>query len=378
MEKWIQESENLSDLYQGLQVLETEEAPLSEEERLQAINGPLLAWYAAHARDLPWRRSPDAYRVWISEIMLQQTRVEAVKPYYERFLEAFPDTGALAAAPQEQLLKLWEGLGYYSRAKNLQKAAMAVEEQYGGRLPADYEALLKLPGIGSYTAGAIASIAYGIAVPAVDGNVLRVISRVLASREDILKQTVRRKMEAALKKTMSQEQPGAYNQGLMEIGALICVPAGQPRCGQCPLASICLARRQKLWDSIPYKSPKKPRRMEERTILLVTCEDRIALEKRPETGLLASLYQFPNLEGRMTREEAEAWLRQKGCEDIRLQPAGEARHIFSHVEWHMTGYRAETSRLPQGYLEARIPEIREKYPVPNAFLAYTKQLNGES
>ncbi len=267
--------------YEGLQILEHESQPLPPMERLKAINGPLLSWYKGHARMLPWRERPEPYRVWISEIMLQQTRVEAVKPYFARFMEAFPDVKALAEADDERLLKVWEGLGYYNRARNLKKAAGIMAESYGGQLPPSYEELMKLPGIGSYTAGAIASIAYGIRVPAVDGNVLRVISRILASREDILKASVKKKTEKDLMETMPEDRAGEFNQGLMEIGAMVCVPNGQPRCGQCPFSSLCLARKHGLLDSIPYKAQKKPRRVEERTVLLLEYDHEIAIEKRP-------------------------------------------------------------------------------------------------
>ena len=234
----------------------------------------------------------------VSEIMLQQTRVEAVKPYFARFMEALPDVETLAAAADDRLLKLWEGLGYYSRAKNLKKTAQILVNEYGGRLPDTREELLSLPGIGSYTAGAIASIAYGKPEPAVDGNVLRVLARLLACRDDISAQAVKRQFEADLAAAMPKEDCSAFNQGLIEIGALVCIPGGEPRCGECPLRSLCLAERNGLIGEIPYKAPKKPRRIEERTILLIESGDRIAIQKRPEKGLLASMYEFPGLEGK--------------------------------------------------------------------------------
>lgn len=368
----------MENLYQRLQVLESDQSPFNRIERLKAMNGPLLSWYQEHARILPWRENPESYRVWVSEIMLQQTRVEAVKPYFNRFLEALPDVGALACVEEEKLLKLWEGLGYYNRARNLKKAAQIIVEEYGGQLPASYEQLLKLPGIGSYTAGAIASIAYGIPVPAVDGNVLRVLSRVLASREDILKQSVKKQMEEELKITMPLDHASQFNQGLIEIGAIVCVPNGQPKCGECPLSSICLARREGLLDSIPYKAPKKPRRIEQRTILLLEDGAHIAIEKRPEQGLLASLYQFPNLEGRWSEEEIREYLARQGGVAGSIQLAGESKHIFSHVEWHMNGFRISMEQPTKTYLFVEKEDLREKYPIPNAFRAYTKLLNGES
>lgn len=352
---------------------------LSPEERLRLMSSLLLKWYQDHARILPWRENPSPYRVWISEIMLQQTRIEAVKPYFIRFLEAFPDVPSLAAAHEDRLLKLWEGLGYYNRARNLKKAAQIMTELYDSRLPPSYEDLLKLPGIGTYTAGAVASIAFGIPVPAVDGNVLRVISRVLASREDVGKPYVKKRIETLLREIMPCGEAGAFNQGLMEIGEIVCVPNGPPKCSQCPLASVCLARQQNLQDSIPVKAPKKPRRTEEHTILLLLSGNRVALEKRPDTGLLASLYQFPNLDGHLKKRDIQNFLESLGSDAGEIEPAGEARHVFSHVEWHMTGYIVRlTGKIPSPYLSVEREELRGKYPVPNAFSTYIKLLNGQS
>lgn len=363
----------MNNIYEKLQVLERDDRPLDRKERLAAISGPLLAWYEANRRILPWREEPEPYRVWISEIMLQQTRVEAVKPYFNRFMEALPTVKDLAEVPEDELLKLWEGLGYYNRARNLQKAAQVIMETYSGQLPPSYEKLLKLPGIGSYTAGAIASIAYGIPVPAVDGNVLRVLSRVLASEEDILKQSVKKRMEDDIRRVIPSDRASAFNQGLIEIGAIICVPNGQPKCGECPLESICLAKRQKLTDRIPYKTPKKARKIEERTILLLETGDRIAIQKRPDKGLLASLYEFPNLEGHLNESEIEEWIQAGGGRVSGITPLPSAKHIFSHVEWHMNGYRVTLEgNPPSDYLMVEKEEIRTKYPLPNAFLAYTK------
>lgn len=366
-------------LYDRLQVLEHSGQELDREQRLKAMERPLLAWYETHARVLPWREQPEPYRVWISEIMLQQTRVEAVKPYFARFMEALPTVRDLAEVPEENLLKLWEGLGYYNRARNLQKAARVIQEQYGGVIPSSYEELLKLPGIGSYTAGAIASIAYGIPVPAVDGNVLRVISRVLASSEDILKQSVKKQMEESLKAVMPADRASAYNQGLIEIGAIICVPNGQPKCGECPLASICLGRNQGLLDSIPYKTPKKPRKIENRTILLIESDGAYMIRKRPEQGLLASLYEFPSLDGHLGTEEVRKELEQSEpfaglvSHITAIEPLMAAKHIFSHVEWHMVGYRIRLDGVrPDQWLMAEVEDLKETYPIPNAFFAYSK------
>lgn len=363
----------MENLYDRLQVLEQDEQPLSDEQRLEAVVKPLLFWYEGHARILPWRERPEPYRVWISEIMLQQTRVEAVKPYFERFMDALPTIKALAGVDEDRLLKLWEGLGYYNRARNLKKAAILVEERYGGKLPASCEDLLTLPGIGSYTAGAVASIAYGLPVPAVDGNVLRVISRLLGSRQDILKQSVKKKMEANIKKVIPRDNASAFNQGLIEIGAIVCIPNGQPKCQECPFASVCVAKRDYLTHEIPVKTPKKPRKSEDMTVFLVQWEDRIGIQKRREKGLLASLYEFPNAEGHLSEAQIGAALGISSEKISGVEALPKASHIFSHVEWHMIGYRVilrDMEGLPFQMAEKK--ELFEKYPVPNAFKAYTK------
>ncbi len=357
-------------LYDKLQVLVPQEKELDTRGRLKAMERPLLSWYREHARALPWRDKPEPYRVWISEIMLQQTRVEAVKPYFERFMEALPGINDLAAVSEDRLLKLWEGLGYYSRAKNLKKTAELLVEQYGGELPASYEELKKLPGIGSYTAGAIASIAFGIPVPAVDGNVLRVVSRVTGSREDILKQSVKRRMEEELKAVMPEREASSYNQGLIEIGAIVCVPNGSPLCGQCPLASICVARANGLTGEIPVKTPKKARRTENKTVMLLWQDGRVAIRKRDDTGLLASLYEFPNVEGHLGEE---ILLDQLGVDTAKVTPLPAAKHVFSHVEWHMIGYRIELGERPDGdFLWVTGEDLKKTYSLPGAFKTYTK------
>ena len=357
-------------LYNKLQTLEPKGKEMDIMERLKAMEGPLLFWYREHARSLPWREEPSPYRVWISEIMLQQTRVEAVKPYFERFMENLPDIKSLAEVTEDRLLKLWEGLGYYSRAKNLKKAAEILVSRYGGQLPASYDELKTLPGIGSYTAGAIASIAFGIPVPAVDGNVLRVISRVTESHEDILKQSVKREMEERLKSVMPKEDASSYNQGLIEVGALVCVPNGAPLCSRCPLASVCLARAKGLTDVIPVRTPKRARRIEDKTVLVLWHEGRVAIRKREDTGLLPSLYELPNLEGHLNEEEILASL---GVKEADMFPLPGSKHVFSHVEWHMTGFRVELKgETAKDFLWVTAEEVRHTYSLPGAFKAYTK------
>jgi A/G-specific adenine glycosylase len=357
-------------LYDKLQILEPEGVELDDLERLKAMERPLLSWYKENARVLPWREEPKPYRVWISEIMLQQTRVEAVKPYFAHFMEALPDIQGLADVSEDELLKLWEGLGYYSRAKNLKKAAELLVAQYEGKLPASYEELKKLPGIGSYTAGAIASIAFGIPVPAVDGNVLRVISRVTGSKEDILKQSVKSAIEEKLKAVMPQDAASAYNQGLIEIGAVVCIPNGAPLCERCPFHSLCVARAKDLTGVIPVKTPKKPRKSEDKTVMLLWKDGRVAIRKREDTGLLASLYEFPNIEGHLNEAQLLQSLDVKEAKIASLPPS---KHIFSHVEWHMIAYRIDLEEKPEeDYLWVTPEQIKKTYSLPGAFKAYTK------
>ncbi len=369
----------LKTMYGDLEVLEREEGSLDPKERLKAACEPLLSWFQAASRDLPWRRSPTPYHVWISEIMLQQTRVSAVIGYYERFLDALPDVKALAQAPDEKLFKLWEGLGYYSRARNLKKAAGEVMERFGGELPASYEELLSLPGIGSYTAGAIGSIAYGLPVPAVDGNVLRVVSRLLESREDILKPAVKKQMEALIGSVLPEGRAGAFNQALMELGALVCVPNGEPRCMECPLRGLCLARRRGTAGELPVKTPKKARVVEERTVLVIQRGGEVLLRKRPEQGLLAGLYEFPNASRWLSEKEALEYLGVREEDVLLVEAMPEAKHIFSHVEWRMKGYRI---RLPEGCPGPEegqfvtLGEAEGRYALPGAFKAYADILFG--
>lgn len=364
--------------YSNLISINSKSKELSPEERIFRMTPFLLDWYEKNRRILPWRENPVPYYVWISEIMLQQTRVEAVKPYFARFIRILPDIGALADVEDEVLLKLWEGLGYYNRARNLKKAAQLIMEQYDGRMPADYDKLLALPGIGSYTAGAVASIAYGIPVPAVDGNVLRVLSRLTADDRDILKQSVKKRAEELLKKTMPKEAASAFNQAMMEIGAMVCLPGGEPKCGACPLSSFCLAHAQGNELDYPVKKAKKARRIEERTILLLHApENQIVLEKREDKGLLAGLYEFPNLEGKLSKEEVLSYLDSHGLKAEGVKKLKTAKHIFSHVEWHMSGYEMTVEKFTEQSDEMLFVEtelLKSEYPLPNAFAAYKKHL----
>lgn len=346
---------------------------------LKRIVKPLLSWYDGHARVLPWREDRSPYRVWVSEIMLQQTRVEAVKHFFERFLAALPDVRALAECPEDDLLKLWEGLGYYNRVRNMQKAARVIVEEYGGAFPADYEKLLALPGIGHYTAGAIGSIAFGIRMPAVDGNVLRVLSRVKASYDDIQSQAVRSAMEQEVRKIIPEGRAGDFNQALIEIGAIVCVPNGKAKCEECPLAFCCQAKTKGIVDELPKKKEKKARRVEERTVLVLKEGERVAIRKRPAKGLLAGLYELPNLTGYLREEEVLDHVRGLGFSPLRILPLAGAKHIFSHVEWRMTGYAVsleETKDMDrEGLFFIDAKETEKKYPIPAAFAAYARYMD---
>lgn len=357
---------------------------------------PLQSWFAGNARVLPWRENPCGYYVWISEIMLQQTRVEAVKPYFDRFIRELPNVKALAECPEDKLLKLWEGLGYYNRVRNLKIAANQILEEYDGVIPSEYEELLKLKGIGHYTAGAIASIAYGKAVPAVDGNVLRVISRVTADDSDIMKQSVRTHMEDRLLDLMltctdmvdaqiepnSVVIPAVFNQALMELGATVCLPNGVPRCEVCPWHDLCEARKQERIAGLPVKTKAKARRIEEKTVFIIKDGEQLALHKRPNKGLLAGLYELPNIEGHLSEQEVIDYIKEQGYTPIRIQSVCDAKHIFSHVEWHMKGYVVFLQAKEFSY-EAKnndwifidAEETKENYAIPSAFVKYTEYLN---
>lgn len=342
------------------------------QQQFAKAGGPLLGWYDANARILPWRETPLPYYVWISEIMLQQTRVEAVKPYFDRFITALPDIPSLSRAPEELLLKLWEGLGYYNRVRNLNKAAQIVVKEYNSQLPPSFEKLLQLPGIGRYTAGAVASIAYGLPVPAVDGNVLRVVCRCLEIEEDIAKESTKRAMESLLLSLIPQERPGAYNQALMELGATVCLPNGAPKCLICPLRELCLANRSGLHNAYPVKSPKKARVWEEKTLFLLFCGKNIALCRRPKTGLLAGMWEFPGVPGFLSEAEASDYLSSLSLHFSPLHELPPSVHIFTHKEWHMKAYAAvlkENFPIP-GWEWHPLNTVLRELALPSAFRTY--------
>lgn len=304
---------------------------------LEQLPGLLLPWFAEHRRDLPWRRDREPYHVWLSEIMLQQTRVEAVRGYYLRFLERLPDIAALASAPEDVLLKLWEGLGYYSRVRNLQKAAQCVMEQHDGEFPQELSAIRALPGIGDYTAGAIASICFEAPTAAVDGNVLRVILRLTVCADSPADVRVRRRIGEELSAVYPAGHCGDFTQALMELGATVCLPNGAPQCGACPLRALCEAHAQGTELQFPTKPPKKPRRIEQRTVFVLQCGDRLAVCKRPSHGLLAGLWQLPDVPGKLETAEALRQAEQWGVHPTGILKTAERTHIFTHVQWDLRG-----------------------------------------
>ena len=338
----------------------------------------LLDWYRQNRRDLPWRENRDPYRVLVSEIMLQQTRAETVKPYFHRFLATLPTVADLAAADEPTLLKLWEGLGYYSRVRNLQKAARAVMDSHGGVIPADFDALLALPGVGRYTAGAVASIAFDIPVPAVDGNVLRVLARLTGDDTDILSPAAKKTAEAAISPHVPAPGAGDFTQSLIELGALICTPGSDPKCNDCPLHLLCTANREGKQSQLPVRLAKTKRRVEERTVLVLRWRDgegrvHIALRKRPPEGLLGGLYEFPCMEGHADEGEVRTRLTALGLSVGKVEKLPAAKHLFSHIEWRMIGYAVELTAPPpsvEDWFFAEVSELDGYYAVPSAYSAY--------
>lgn len=337
---------------------------------------PLISWYRETKRPLPWRESKDPYRIWISEIMLQQTRIEAVIPYYYRFLSELPSVSALAEVSDDRLMKLWEGLGYYSRARNLKKAAIQIMEQYDGEIPKDFSQLRKLSGIGDYTAGAIASIAFGKPEPAVDGNVLRVIMRLTGRDDDIALQGTKNTVTEWLRKVYpSGTDASDLTEGLMELGEKICIPSGIPLCAECPLRSSCIANRENRQMELPKKSPKKERRYEDYTVLILHCRGKFALRKRPNRGLLAGLWEFPNCEQHRSIPDIEKWLESVRVSPISIEECGSTSHIFTHVTWNMIGMIVECENSSEDFVWLSKNEILNQTAIPTAFRYFLQQLS---
>lgn len=316
----------------------------------------LLRYFSENARDLEWRHNPTPYRVWISEIMLQQTRVEAVKSYYARFMKELPTVEALAEVSEEKLFKLWEGLGYYSRARNLQKAAKMIVEK--GRFPDTLEEISGLPGVGPYTAGAIASIAFGLPTPAVDGNVLRVLSRIKGHNYNA------KEAAAELKDLYPPGRSSDFTQSLMELGACVCLPNGKPLCEHCPVSHECIALRDNRIDELPEKPEKKPRKIEEKNILILEYHGKFALLKRPAKGLLAKLWSFPEFS-----DDFKPELEQKGYSVSNAVRKSSAKHIFTHIEWKMKIFFVRLDKIPEKneYTWVTREELTADFAVPAAY-----------
>jgi A/G-specific adenine glycosylase len=326
----------------------------------------VLGWYDKNKRDLPWRQDRDPYHIWLSEIMLQQTRVEAVKGYYKRFLDVLPTIASLAQADDDLLHKLWEGLGYYSRVRNLKKAAQVVMDQYGGQFPGEYDQVLALPGIGEYTAGAICSIAFNQPTPAVDGNVLRVVSRLTADDTPIDSPKLKRQVRDALA-AVYPKQAGDFTQALMELGATLCGPNWKPRCEECPCATFCMGYISGTAEKLPVKAPKKGRKIEEKTVFIFSCNGEFALQKRENKGLLAGLWQFPNVPGMLETADAMAAVEQMGLIPVEIFKQVERKHIFTHIEWKMRGIYLEVKEPVGDFVWLTGAQIESQAALPTAF-----------
>lgn len=347
---------------------------MMNHELFRQLPEVLLPWYDQSHRDLPWRKNRDPYHIWLSEIMLQQTRVEAVKGYYNRFLQEIPDISALASADDELLHKLWEGLGYYSRVRNLKKAAITIMEQYNGQMPRDYKSVLGLSGIGEYTAGAICSIAFEQKTPAVDGNVLRVAARICDDDTPIDLPAVK----VAVKNQLAEVYPdraGDFTQALMELGATVCGPNRKPACDVCPCAEFCLGRQRGTAENLPVKLPKKQRKQEDKTVFILNCDGKYALQKRPDKGLLAGLWEFPNCSGMLGAEQALTYVQNLGVSPKELCRQLERTHIFTHVQWNMRGFYIDVKEMPESLCWMTEEEIEERAALPTAFRQFWEEHN---
>lgn len=343
------------------------------EETIIAFQNKLLEWYHQHARILPWRKNPSPYRVWISEVMLQQTKVDTVKPYFERFIKEVPNISALAVIAEDQLLKLWEGLGYYSRARNLKKSAIKIQENFEGKIPSAKSSLETLPGIGPYTAGAISSISFNKRETAVDGNVIRVIARITANNNNMSQSNSKKELEEVVVSLLPKKRIGDFNQALMELGATICLPKNQLKCNSCPVCTLCEANKKGIAETLPIKNRKKKRKIEKRTVLLLQHNGKIALQKRPEKGLLSNLWEFPNIEGHLSVKQCKEYLDSLGIKkDADMISLPTSKHLFTHLEWHMEGFFLQIKKLPQisKLTWVTTEEIKTSYAIPSAFKIY--------
>ena len=333
----------------------------------------LLPWYEENRRDLPWRKDKNPYHIWVSEIMLQQTRVEAVKGYYARFLEALPTIETLASADDEVLHKLWEGLGYYSRVRNLKKAAQQIMERHSGKFPASHAEVSALAGIGPYTSGAICSIAYDLPTPAVDGNVLRVITRLTDDDTPIDKPAFRKEMTESLA-AVYPERAGDFTQSLMELGATVCGPNRKPDCANCPCKEFCRGYANGTAETLPVKKAKPQRRIEEKTVFILSCDGFYALHKRPDKGLLAGLWEFPNVSGKLIIPDAIAEVEKNGIKPKEIIRQVEKKHIFTHIEWHMNGIFMEVKACSGDFVWMRAEQIEAEAALPTAFRQFWEEI----
>lgn len=348
---------------------------MNQEELVQK----LLFWFYEAKRDLPWRQNKNPYYIWVSEIMLQQTRVDTVKPYFERFIARFPDIETLSNANEDEVLKYWEGLGYYSRARNLLLAAREVKAKYGGVIPDDEERIRTLKGIGPYTMGAILSIAYDKPVPAVDGNVLRVISRIFAIEKDIAKPSTRKEIEELVRSIIPKSDPSGFNQALMELGALICLPR-TPKCSICPVEHLCVAREEGKEQRLPIKEKKESKKDVHLVTIVLFCNDKVLIRQRLEETLLKNLWEFPSWQINDKKQGIDFELLQTlldyGIHVEEVEYLGRITHIFSHLRWNMAVYMADVTLLEMDlpsihYRWVNIEELQNyAFPVP-----YQKVMN---
>lgn len=348
----------------------------------------LLNWYHTHKRSMPWREDPTAYHVWISEIMLQQTRVEAVFDYYLRFIHALPDIESLAMVDEDVLHKLWQGLGYYNRAKNLKKTAQRLVNEYQGQLPNTYEELIQLHGIGPYTAGAIASIAFSQKVVAVDGNVMRVIARITGDYRDIMQQATKKEMEKVVYDLLPDKDISSFNQALMELGALLCIPNGTAKCNLCPVSKVCYAFKENRQSELPVKKAKKARRIEKRTIFIMMNEQQeYYIQKRKKHSLLSNLWEFTSIDKHVSLHDLKEILQEFGIRYSKIVKIESAKHIFSHIEWHMQGYFVQVisnethinanrkeNPFEEEYTWVTKDSLEKHYSIPTAFKVYVDSI----
>lgn len=347
------------------------------------LSGALLEWYDSNRRILPWREDPSPYHVWLSEIMLQQTRVEAIKDYYTRFLKTLPTINALAAADEDLCTKLWQGLGYYSRVRNLHRAAVQIMDEHDGVMPKTAAELQKLAGIGPYTAAAIASICFDERIPAIDGNLLRVFSRMTGYDQDIKSGAAKSAAKQFYDEIFPQNRCGDFNQALMDLGACVCLPNGVPHCDDCPWKEHCRSKAEGTCQKLPVVLPKTTRKVEYKTVFLIYYHGRLVLRRRPEKGLLAGLYEYPNTDGTLQASGISSYLQTLGFSAVRFHSLPEATHIFSHKEWHMTGWEIladEWEEFASGVPKqhelflATESELRDIYSIPSAFSKFTEQI----